>query len=101
MAPDGPIRPARDHELALLGRVYERASFNPLLAEVARFARDALGGAVFVAEQDGQPVGASACAHFGATGWVGAVAVLPQRRRAGLGRALTVVAIERLRQLGA
>jgi GNAT superfamily N-acetyltransferase len=101
MPPAGPIRPARDHELALLGNHYEQAGFNPHLAELARFARDALGGEIFVAEQDGRPVGASACAHFGASGWVGAVAVLPERRRGGLGSALTVAAIERLYQLGA
>jgi GNAT superfamily N-acetyltransferase len=101
MPPAGPIRPALDHELALLADSYRRASFNPQLAEVDRFARDTLGGEVFVAEQDGDLVGASACASFGQTGWVGAVAVVPERRRGGLGRALTQAAIERLFQLGA
>jgi GNAT superfamily N-acetyltransferase len=101
MTPAGLIRPARGHELALLGDLYERAGFNLRMAEVARFARDALGGEIFVVERGGQPVGASACAHFGASGWVGAVAVLPEQRRGGLGGALTRAAIERLRQLGA
>jgi GNAT superfamily N-acetyltransferase len=101
MAPVSPIRPVRDHELALLGNHYQRAGFNPHLAEVARFARDALGGEIFVVERDGKPAGASACAHFGASGWVGAVAVLPEQRRGGLGSALTEAAIQRLRQLGA
>ena len=62
-----PVRSARTAELPRLVDVYERANFNPSLAAVARFARDALGGEVFVAERDGGPVGASACAHFGAT----------------------------------
>jgi predicted N-acetyltransferase YhbS len=101
MPPAGPIRPAQDHELALLGRQYQRSNFNSNLAEVARFARDMLGGEIFVAEQHGGPVGASACAHFGATGWVGGVAVLPERRGGGLGGALTQAAVERLFQLGA
>jgi predicted N-acetyltransferase YhbS len=101
MAPAGPIRPVRDHELALLGDHYERAGFNRHLAEVARFARDTLGGEIFVAERDGKPVGASACAHFGASGWVGAVAVLPEQRHRGLGSALTSAALERLQRLGA
>lgn len=101
MPPAGPIRPALDHELALLAGSYRRANFNPQLAEMGRFARDTLGGELFVAEQDGELAGASACASFGESGWVGAVAVVPERRRGGLGRALTQAAIERLLQLGA
>ena len=101
MPPTGPIRPARDHELPLLGQHYQRSNFSSNLAEMARFARDRLGGEFFVAERDGEPVGASACAHFGATGWVGGVAVLPERRGGGLGAALTQAAVDRLFQLGA
>jgi GNAT superfamily N-acetyltransferase len=101
MPPAGPIRPARDHELGLLGQHYERSNFNSNLAKMACFARDRLGGGFFVAERDGEPVGASACAHFGATGWVGGVAVLPERRGGGLGAALTQAAVDRLFQLGA
>jgi GNAT superfamily N-acetyltransferase len=95
------IRPAREAELDLLAGIYERASFNPSLAAVDRFARATLGGEVFVAEQDGAVVGASGCAHFGTSGWVGAVAVVPEARRAGLGRALTEAAVTCLRQRGA
>jgi GNAT superfamily N-acetyltransferase len=100
MPPAGPIRPALDHELAQLGKLYRRAGFSPHLGGVARFARDTLGGEVFVAEQRGELAGGAACAHFGASGWVGAVGVPPEHRRAGLGRALTVAAVERLLQLG-
>src|SRR6266702_3748562 len=95
------IRPATERELDLLPSVYERASFNPRLAAVDRFARAALGGEVFVVERDDGLAGASGCAHFGATGWVGAVAVVPEARRAGLGRALTEAAVAWLRERGA
>lgn len=96
-----PVRRAVEAELHLLASLYERTRFHPVLAVVDRFAREALGGEVFVAERDGVLVGASACAHFGATGWVGAVAVLPEARRGGLGRALTDVAVAWLRERGA
>jgi GNAT superfamily N-acetyltransferase len=101
MATTPRVRPALEAELDLLGDVYRRSSFNPRLAAVDRFARDVLGGEVFVAERDGAVVGASGCAHFGATGWVGAVAVVPEARRAGLGRALTEAAMDCLRERGA
>src|SRR6266508_2749194 len=101
MAATQGIRPATEGELDLLPSVYERASFNPRLAAVDRFARAALGGEVFVVEREGGLAGASGCAHFGATGWVGAVAVVPEARRAGLGRALTEAAVAWLRERGA
>src|SRR6266511_2448232 len=51
MAATQGIRPATEGELDLLPSVYERASFNPRLAAVDRFARAALGGEVFVVER--------------------------------------------------
>jgi GNAT superfamily N-acetyltransferase len=98
MAASSVIRPAREAELDLLGGLYERTGFHRTLVEVDRFARHALGGEVFVAEREGELVGASACAHFGVTGWVGGVAVMPEARRGGLGRALTEVAVAWLRE---
>jgi GNAT superfamily N-acetyltransferase len=95
------VRRAKEAELDLLAEVYERSSFNGRLAAVDRFAREALGGEVFVAERDGAVVGASGCAHFGASGWVGAVAVVPEARRTGLGGALTEAAMGWLRERGA
>jgi GNAT superfamily N-acetyltransferase len=94
------IRPAGQVELDLLPSMYERTHFHRGLGAVARFARDALGGEVFVATADDGLLGASACARFGATGWVGGVAVVPEARGAGLGRALTELAVARLRELG-
>jgi hypothetical protein len=41
------------------------------------------------------------CASFGATGWIGALGVLPDARGAGLGRDLTTAAVDWLRARGA
>jgi GNAT superfamily N-acetyltransferase len=95
------VRVARAGEPATLGPLFVRAGFRAQLAEVTTFARARLGGEVFVAEVAGEPVGAAACAWFGATGWVGGVVVAPERRRAGLGAALTAAVVAHLRALGA
>jgi GNAT superfamily N-acetyltransferase len=95
------VRAAVGSEPSRLGPLFVRAGFGAHLAEVATFARDRLGGQVFVAERAGQAVGASACAWFGASGWVGGVVVAPERRGAGLGGALTRAAVDQLRSRGA
>jgi GNAT superfamily N-acetyltransferase len=92
------IRPARQEELSRLGALYVRAGFTARLAGVVGFARARLGGEVFVADLDGELVGVAAGAHFGASGWVGGVAVAPERRRAGLGGALTEAVVAQLRE---
>jgi GNAT superfamily N-acetyltransferase len=91
------IRPARQEELSGLGSLYARAGFSARLAGVVGFARARLGGEVFVADLDGELVGVAAGAHFGRSGWVGGVAVTPERRRAGLGGALTEAVVAHLR----
>jgi GNAT superfamily N-acetyltransferase len=91
------IRPARRDELSRLGGLYARAGFSARLAGVVGFARARLGGEVFVADMDGELVGVAAGAHFGASGWVGGVAVMPEHRRAGLGGALTEAVVAHLR----
>jgi GNAT superfamily N-acetyltransferase len=97
-APGRPVvRPARQPELSQLGGLYARAGFAARLAGVVGFARARLGGEVFVADLDGELVGVAAGAHFGASGWVGGVAVAPERRRAGLGGALTEAVVAHLR----
>jgi acetyltransferase (GNAT) family protein/GNAT acetyltransferase-like protein len=68
---------------------------------VVGFARARLDGEVVVAEVDGDLAGVAAGAAFVATGWVGGVAVAPERRRAGLGAALTEAVIAYLRARGA
>jgi predicted N-acetyltransferase YhbS len=92
------IRPARPQELSRLGALYVRAGFTARLAGVIGFARARLRGEVFVADLDGELVGAAAGALFGASGWVGGVAVAPERRRAGLGGALTEAVVAQLRE---
>jgi GNAT superfamily N-acetyltransferase len=91
------IRPARQEELSQLGALYVRAGFTARLAGVVGFARARLDGEVFVADLDGELVGVAAGAHFGASGWVGGVAVAPEHRRAGLGGALTEAVVAQLR----
>ena len=95
------VRTATDAELDRLGGMFERTHFHPALASACRFAREALAGEVFVAARDGELLGASGCASFGASGWIGAVAVVPEARRAGLGQALTEAAVTWLRDSGA
>jgi GNAT superfamily N-acetyltransferase len=88
-SPRPAIRSARPDDLARLGPVYEQAGFGARLAGVVGFARARLDGEVVVAEAGGELVGVAAGASFGATGWVGGVAVVPAARRSGLGGALT------------
>ena len=93
--PERPaIRPAEPGDLARLGPVYERSGFGARLAGVVGFAKARLAGEVVVAEAAGELVGVAAGAVFGATGWVGGVAVVPAARRAGLGGALTGAIVE-------
>jgi predicted N-acetyltransferase YhbS len=92
-----PIRPAgaADVEPALalmgaaLGLVVQSPSVHTLVA-------GAPSGTLLVAERDGRLVGTGAAVGFGATGWIGGVAVAGEARGAGLGRALTEAAIAAL-----
>ena len=56
---------------------------------------------MLIAERDGDAAGAVCCASFGPTGWIGALGVLPEARRRGVGQALTEAACARLRDRGA
>ena len=99
--PERPaIRPATPEELAGLGPVYEQSGFGARLAGVVGFAKARLAGEVVVAEAGGELAGVAAGAVFGATGWVGGVAVVPAHRRAGLGGALTGAIVESLEASG-
>jgi len=99
--PERPaIRPATPEELAGLGPVYEQSGFGARLAGVVGFAKARLAGEVVVAEAGGELAGVAAGAVFGATGWVGGVAVVPAHRRAGLGGALTAAIVESLEAAG-
>jgi ribosomal protein S18 acetylase RimI-like enzyme len=99
--PERPaIRPAGPEDLARLGPVYEQSGFGARLAGVVGFAKARLEGEVVVAEAGGELAGVAAGAVFGATGWVGGVAVVPAHRRAGLGGALTEAIVDYLEAAG-
>ena len=84
-----------------MGAVGSRAGFGPRVLDQLRFLRVRELGEVFVADADGRPVGASACIAFAGTGWIGAVGVVPEARKQGIGGALTEMAVDWLRQAGA
>ncbi|HEY8493261.1 MAG TPA: GNAT family N-acetyltransferase [Myxococcota bacterium] len=79
--------------LAVIGRAFNlvvRApSVHTMVAESGQ-------GGLLVAERDGAIVGTSAYVSFGRTGWIGGVAVAEEERGRGLGRALTVAALDAL-----
>ncbi|MDO9319857.1 MAG: GNAT family acetyltransferase [Gammaproteobacteria bacterium] len=55
---------------------------------------------IFVSEDDNQIVGACMAGYDGHRGWLYAVAVSPQHRRAGTGKALVTAALEELKSFG-
>jgi predicted N-acetyltransferase YhbS len=101
LAATSSIRVAQEAELPAVGAVGSRAGFGPRVLDQLRFLRARELGEVFVADIDGEPIGASACIAFNGTGWIGAVGVVPEARNQGIGGALTDVAVEWLRQAGA
>jgi GNAT superfamily N-acetyltransferase len=95
------IRPAVAGDYQCLGGMFARAELGgPTMAGQLAFVQRRLGGAAFVADAGGELVGASAAVAFGAIGWIGGVAVLPEWRRGGLGRALTAAAVRWLDDAG-
>lgn len=91
---DGP--PGAAEQVAA---VYRAIGFRPdLVDDVGLAAR--LGGATFVARAGADVVGVSSCLPFGASGWVGGVAVLPEARRSGIGQAMTQRAVDALLDSG-
>jgi predicted N-acetyltransferase YhbS len=95
------VRDAQDRETRSLGELLSRAGFGPTVGGLIAFPRDSPHGDVLVAERDGRAVGGVCCASFGATGWIGALGVVPEARRRGVGEALAHAACERLRERGA
>jgi predicted N-acetyltransferase YhbS len=95
------VRDARAHEAAEIGDVLARAGFGPTVGGLVAFPADSPHGDVLVAERNGRAVGGVCCASFGATGWIGALGVLPEARRRGVGQVLADAACERLRDRGA
>jgi GNAT superfamily N-acetyltransferase len=95
------IRPATDREVPLAVDVLRRAGFGTQVARLLEYPRRSPDGAILVAEGGNGVIGVACCASFGATGWIGALGVLPEARRSGLGTALTEAAVRWLRNRGA
>lgn len=82
-----------DAALAVIGAAFGLAAVAPTVHTAVA---DAPGGQLLVAEEDGRVVGTAASVGFGATGWVGGVAVTEEARGRGLGQRLTEAAIDAL-----
>jgi predicted N-acetyltransferase YhbS len=95
------VRDVRDDEAGAIGELLSRAGFGPTVGGLITFPRDSAAGDVLVAERGGRAVGGVCCASFGETGWIGALGVVPQARRRGVGASLADAAAERLRERGA
>lgn len=63
-------------------------------------AKLAVDDLIFVAEAEGEIVGACMAGYDGHRGWLYAVAVNPDYRRLGLGHQLVAVAVEAMQALG-
>jgi len=70
---------------------------EPSTVIAAKLAVDDL---IFVAEQDGQLIGACIAGYDGHRGWLYSVAVLKEQRRSGSGAALVKHAIQSLKEIG-
>jgi GNAT superfamily N-acetyltransferase len=84
-----------------IGAIYAKAGFRPGLLTDALFVRDALGGAIFAGVLDGETVAAAVAMPFPGTGWLGGIAVSPDKQRSGFGESLTVHAMQWLTAHGA
>jgi len=93
------IRPARPDEP--VARTLDEAGFGPHVARLLGYPRDSPDGEILVAASGRRLLGGACCASFGATGWIGALGVLPRARRRGIGEQLTRAAIAWLESRGA
>lgn len=94
------VRPARADELGSLAGVLRTAGLGTSVGRLLEFPRASPGGEVLVAESAGRIVGGAAVAGFGASGWIGALGVLPAHRGRGTGTALTDASVAWLRDRG-
>ena len=94
------IRPARPGDP--VARTLDEAGFGPHVARLLGYPRDSPAGEIIVAATGrGRLVGGACTASFGATGWIGALGVLPRARRRGIGELLTRACVEWLEERGA
>ncbi len=97
------VRPARPDEP--VARTLDDAGFGPHVARLLTYPRDSPHGEILVAatrtSRGTKLLGGACTASFGATGWIGALGVLPRARRQGVGELLTRAAIDWLTERGA
>lgn len=93
------IRPARAEEP--VARTLDEAGFGPHVARLLGYPRHSPHAEILVAASGRRLVGGACCASFGATGWIGALGVLPRARRRGIGEQLTRACVEWLSSRGA
>jgi predicted N-acetyltransferase YhbS len=94
------IRPATTDDIKEMSGVLERAGLSSSGPEVLEFNLTSSSTEMFVGCRDGLVVGVAGCVRFGGTGWLGNVAVDDDFRGQGLGRAISQVAVDCLRQAG-
>ncbi len=96
------VRPARDDELRPTIRALSEAGFGPHVGRLVTWPWEHDAGTVLVATgRLRRIIGGACCASFGETGWIGALGVIPRSRGRGVGAALTLAAVEWLRERGA
>ena len=97
------IRKYQDTDLNALIELWEKVfpddpSHNqPSIVITAKLAVDDL---IFVAEHEGELIGACMAGYDGHRGWLYAVAVLSDQRRTGAGTALVKTAMQSLKDIG-
>lgn len=99
------IRAATAHDVPAVLALWERArslvAVTPDSAEAVERLLERDGGALLVAEEGGEVIGSLIAAWDGWRGNLYRLAVAPESRRRGVGRALVAAGEERLRAVGA
>jgi GNAT superfamily N-acetyltransferase len=94
------IRPAAVGDMDAVRAVVTRAGLSSGQPAALEYCRTGPGGRLVVACQHDRVTGVSYAVSFGATGWIGNVAVDPDARGRGLGTAVSQAAMDWLRRAG-
>lgn len=95
------IRPATADDIKEMSGVLERAGLSSSRPQILEFNLASSVTRMFVGCRDGRVAGVAGCARFGRTGWLGNVAVDDDVRGQGLGRAISLTAVNHLHRAGA
>jgi GNAT superfamily N-acetyltransferase len=95
------VRPAFNDEIGAVAAALRNSGLGANVGRLLEFPRTSPAGEILVAYLNRRLVGGAAVAQFGTTGWIGALGVVAEARRRGVGRALTEAAVASLRQRGA